>query len=316
MEARPLKFAVVREDSLLEQHIISSLHCSKPLLVASGGCTLLDLKTAFPSMELSGFDFNPTQINHIKLKQDAVKQGNLSILNINDASSQGLNQCGEFESLFRIWKTAFMELVSSPQDTLNFFLTPDHSHRLAMLESWKQNPYWNLTFDLLMHHPMLDTMFGPEATQHAEQGSYPAYFKAVFERGLAQKDAHNNPFLQHILLGYYLPHSAPAYTRAHTFLDLNLMLGSLTDIPNLSRYDFVQLSNIFDWSDDALISSWADALQNLKQGAVILIRQLNNTRDLKPFFAPHFSFDHALAKTLLQRDRSLFYNHIEVGIRA
>jgi S-adenosylmethionine-diacylglycerol 3-amino-3-carboxypropyl transferase len=48
----------------------------------------------------------------------------------------------------------------------------------------------------------------------------------------------------------------------------------------------------------------------------VLLRQLNNTRDLRRHFAPTFTFDDTLGEDLLAQDRSLFYNRIEVAVRA
>ena len=90
----------------------------------------------------------------------------------------------------------------------------------------------------------------------------------------------------------------------------------MPDVEGLSAFGIVSLSNVFDWSDDALTRAWADALRRgCAPGTWIIIRQLNNTRDLRPFFEPAFTFDDALGVDLLGRDRSLFYNRIEVAMR-
>ena len=97
---------------------------------------------------------------------------------------------------------------------------------------------------------------------------------------------------------------------------MTLLQGSLVDVPDLGRYQLVSLSNVFDWSSDALALEWAAKLKReLQPGAVVLMRQLNNTRDLRAFFAPEFHFDDALGRDSLARDRSLFYNRIEIGTR-
>ncbi|MFP2905428.1 DUF3419 domain-containing protein, partial [Pyxidicoccus sp. 3LFB2] len=139
---------------------------------------------------------------------------------------------------------------------------------------------------------------------------------AVFERGLQREDAPHNPFLQHVLLGAWRPEDAPEYLRAPGPVPLTLVEGSLPDVPGLERFDVISLSNIFDWSDDSLVASWSALLcREARPGCAVLLRQLNNQRNLRRFFEPAFEFDDALGAELLAKDRSLFYERIEVGFR-
>jgi S-adenosylmethionine-diacylglycerol 3-amino-3-carboxypropyl transferase len=159
-------------------------------------------------------------------------------------------------------------------------------------------------------------MFGPAATQHAAPGSYPGYFQRVFERGLARADAARNPFLQHVLFGAYRAADAPAYIAARAPRTPALVAGGLDAVPALERFDLYSLSNVFDWSEDALVADWAARLvAAARPDSAVILRQLNNERDLRRFFAPAFRFDDALGAELHARDRSLFYNRIEVAVR-
>jgi S-adenosylmethionine-diacylglycerol 3-amino-3-carboxypropyl transferase len=84
----------------------------------------------------------------------------------------------------------------------------------------------------------------------------------------------------------------PPYTPLPDAAHLTLVHGSLADVRELGRFDVISLSNIFDWSDDALVAAWAAHLAaHAKPGAHVLLRQLNNTRDLRRHFAPAFTFD-------------------------
>ena len=138
----------------------------------------------------------------------------------------------------------------------------------------------------------------------------------VFARGLRRYDAAHNPFLLHVLLGAYHPDDAPAYTRDRRGRMPELVLGGLEAVSELERFELFSLSNVFDWSDDDLVADWARRLKRAaRPGSIVLLRQLNNTRDLRRHFAPEFAFDDALGVALQARDRSLFYNRIEVGRR-
>ncbi len=312
-----LKFAVVREDASLELALIERTNARAVLTVASGGCNLLTLARRHPGIELVGFDFNPRQLAHVREKAEALGRRSLACFNVDGDDPAALNQRGEFEGLFRTLRR-FIEEFVAPASELSAFFASDtaSSRRRELCSRWFGSPYWPVAFELALAAPLLHAMFGPSATQHAEPGSYPGYFQRVFERGLQREDAPRNPFLQHVLLGRYLDADAPEYVRAAGPVSLTLIEGSLPDVPDLGRFGVISLSNIFDWSEDALVAQWATLLsREARPGCAILLRQLNNRRDLRRFFTPAFAFDDAFGEALLARDRSLFYERIEVAFR-
>jgi S-adenosylmethionine-diacylglycerol 3-amino-3-carboxypropyl transferase len=99
---------------------------------------------------------------------------------------------------------------------------------------------------------------------------------------------------------------------------IDIIEGSLPEVAgrfDLGRFDLFSLSNVFDWSDDALVADWGGRIARAAHaGAAVLIRQRNNRREVARFF-PGFRFDDALGAALLERDRSLFYERILVGFR-
>jgi S-adenosylmethionine-diacylglycerol 3-amino-3-carboxypropyl transferase len=313
-----LKFAVVREDPRVEEALVRRRKPEHILCVASGGDTALHLAYRYPEIDVTAFDINPAQLEHARQKSAAIADAEHARLNIDDASHNGLSQLGHFEALFRILRRAHIDLVGDQSDVEAFFSskTSDDT-RLHLLQDWTHSPYWPRIFDITFYHPLLNTMFGPEATQHAEAGSYPRYFRAVFEEGLTREDAATNPFLQHIFLGCYHRADAPDFLKSERLLDVDWIEGTLLDVPGrLDRFGLIHLSNIFDWSSDELVRAWSRRLsEECRPGATIVIRQLNNHRPLESFFEPDFTFDYELGDQLLRQDRSLFYNRILVGRR-
>jgi S-adenosylmethionine-diacylglycerol 3-amino-3-carboxypropyl transferase len=229
----------------------------------------------------------------------------------NDPSA--LNQQGEFERLFRVLRAAIEQLVTSRIGLEVLFIADEDAApaHAGTAPGWVRSPYWSPVFTSVFHDAMLEAMFGPAATQHAEKGSYPLYFQRAFDRGLARPDARTNYFLHHVLLGRYLDFALPPYLARPATRMPRLVEGSLQDVPDLERYDLLSLSNVLDWSDARETARWADALQQrAKQGAIVLVRQLNNQRDLEAALGPDFALDDALSLSLLAMDKSLFYERV------
>ncbi|MFV8754311.1 DUF3419 family protein [Nannocystaceae bacterium ST9] len=317
--ASTLKFAVVREDPRVERELVLRTAARELLVVASGGCTALALLAEFPELEVAAFDLNPRQLEHVIAKHEAATRGELGRLNVDDAREDGLGQCGEFERLFRVLRRILLEFVA-PLEQLERFFRPEPAasepDRAALVAEWSRSRYWPLAFELGFDPALLDAMFGPDATQHAAPGSYAPYFRRAFEALLADPQAHRNPFLQHVLLGRYLRADAPAWLLAPSPRPPTLIEGSLLEVPDLARFAVISLSNIFDWSADALVDRWAQRLiAETRPGTHVLVRQLNNRRDLRRFFAPGFRLDDALGEALRVGERSGFYERVQVLVR-
>jgi S-adenosylmethionine-diacylglycerol 3-amino-3-carboxypropyl transferase len=288
----PLKFAIVREDPELEAALVQRLDARAALLVASGGCTALTLASRFPQLAITVFDVNPMQLHHLRQKAAAPV-----------AELERLNQAGEFEALFRLLRHAVEEFVATPDEIARYFTGESQP-------TWTHSRYFPAVFATVFNDPLLHAMFGPDATQHAAPDSYPGYFQRAFERGLWRADGPQNPFLQHVFLGRFL--TTPAY--AGRSPPISIIEGSLPEVASLERFDLFSLSNVFDWSSDALVADWGARLETAHSGAAVVIRQLNNRREVAHFF-PSFTFDDALGAQLLEVDRSLFYERILVGFK-
>jgi S-adenosylmethionine-diacylglycerol 3-amino-3-carboxypropyl transferase len=301
-----LLFAITREDYRLEQALIENFYLQEQqiLCVGSGGCTPLSLRSCFPELKIDVFDFNPDQIKHIQQKQIAIENGNIPEINL-------LNQKGEFESLFRILRTTWLEFLCSEHELKQYFdVQTSHEERMNLVQKWTTNKYWLAPFHCSMNDAFLHQMFTSKATQHAGPNSYPPYFSKVIHNGLLQQEGYKNPFLQHILLGSFIDKDAPPYYQAHQKLPLQYIVGSIAELPSLHQTRLISLSNILDWSDPENVETWMTKLQEVPSGSIILIRQLNNTFNWDPFFSPYFT---RLDSTKYQHiDRSLFYNQIRL----
>ena len=328
-----LQFAVTREDPNVELAVLSRFPRSRLLLIASGGCTALTLRALLPDAHITLVDANPEQLQHVDRKLAALRELRgadlLRAFGVGEAGrASELTEGGNFEGLFRGLRQFTHDFVLPREAWLRLFGDEPSAFDIAELRAaFFTNAYWPVGFQLFFSDALLNTMFGPDATQHAVPGSYPGYFQGLIERGLLRDDARNNPFLQHIFLGHYMDREAcvPPFLKPsslHTGApesargQLASFAGFVEDLPNLHEHDFVNLSNILDWTAPEGVARLCTRLADrLAPGSVVLWRQLNHQRDIEACFGGRFTFDPDFGAELQRSDRSLFYSSIHVGVR-
>tara|TARA_B100000953_G_C17852454_1_gene368788 strand:- start:207 stop:632 length:426 start_codon:yes stop_codon:yes gene_type:complete len=138
--------------------------------------------------------------------------------------------------------------------------------------------------------------------------------KKIIE-GILRTDSHLNPFLQHIFLGYYKSEFVFPYLSSNGNQVLELIEGDIFTIKNISSYNIVSLSNIFDWSETESVKEHAEYLSQLKKGSAIILRQLNNHKDWINIFSKYFVEEYSFDLYWQIHDRSLFYDHFKLFIR-
>ena len=128
-------------------------------------------------------------------------------------------------------------------------------------------------------------------------------------------DSYLNPFLQHVFQCYYSSEAAFPYMTPGFNQELEFIEGTLYDVPDISSYNFVSLSNLFDWSEIEFVEKCADYLSQLKAGSPVLLRQLNNHKDWIDIFKTHFKEDKSFDSYWQTHDRSMFYDHFRLYIK-
>ena len=309
-------FAVNREDHYVEYDVINRLDPSRMLMIGSGGCIALSIKTTYPNLDLNVIDINPHQLTHINKKSKAVQCSDLKELNVHTKNDSCLNQAGEFDSMFQELRNSFIELVSSKKEVLSFFDSDlSDMSRSIILEKWINHNNISAPFQNVFNDININKVFSDEATKHGSPGSYINYMKNKILTGLNKKDSHLNPFLQHIFLGYYQSDNAFPYMKSKNKLDIPMTEGSILNLDNIYSYDVVSLSNIFDWSSDTVVKTHARYLSQMKKGSAIIIRQINNHKNWIEIFNDYFTEDKNFDSYWQEHDRSMFYDHIRLFIR-
>ena len=316
-----IQFAVVREDPEVESTLISQLpESSEILLIGSGGCTALTISSRFPTIVQTLLEPNKSQIELINRKVHALSHLNdaekSALFGIEVDSSLSLTSCGNFESLFKNLRLFMYEFVMEREDWLRFFSRENSG---IFPEQIFSSRYWPVAFQLFFSDSLLISMFGDDAVQHAS-GPYPAYFQKLFENGLRAQNAKTNYFLHHVFLGHYIndPECLPAYlsetvslNQSQPFRFENVLAQNMN---SFAKFDLLSFSNIFDWMkvDDVKMIA-AKVAQEMKPGAWLIYRQLNNDKNFRVLFGNTLKFDDAIAHDLHNRDRSLFYSGLHIA---
>ena len=309
-------FAVNREDHYVEYDVINRLDPSRMLMIGSGGCIALSIKTTYPSLDLNVIDINPHQLTHINKKSKAVQCSDLKELNVHTKNDSCLNQAGKFDSMFQKLRNSFIESVSSKKEVLSFFDSDlSDMSRSIILEKWINHNNISAPFQNVFNDININKVFSDEATKHGSPGSYISYMKNKILTGLNKKDSHHNPFLQHIFLGYYQSDNAFPYMKSKNKLDIPMIEGSILNLDNIQSYDILSLSNIFDWSSEDIVEIHARYLSQMKKGSAIIIRQINNHKNWIKIFNDYFIEDKNFDSYWQEHDRSMFYDHIRLFIR-
>lgn len=314
----PIQFAIVREDPLIEKELVEKYKPGHALLMASGGCTAFTLNSLFPELKLTLLDPNNAQLQLIQRKSLALQRLSMdpAIMNIGSEDPQGLNAGGNFEALFRCLRDFWRAFIIKGQELEHMF---DNEKRLKIAtDTLRASDFWPISFNMFFQDEMVSKLLGEGAVKHAPPEGHAHFFRRVVEQGLARPDALTNPFLHHIMLGHYLERreSWPLYIqRPPRDFQAEMLNSSLLEMESFAKYGFVQLSNLFDWMDDTAVAELAKRFdEELPPGAVILWRQLVNGRDFRPYFK-HFNWETELSQALLEKDRSLFYSGLVVGLK-
>jgi len=341
MKQNDIQFAVVREDPEIFMQDMQDKKVNKVLMIGSGGCSALSYKSVMPHLDITLLDMNPAQLNLVKAKVQAFKDvdndsnyrtsalfKNAAIkhrFGILDENGQKvgnkevntLSSNGNFESLFRQLMSFVFEFVVDKKELKLLLEEKEEEKVIKKSQEIFSNKYWNLAFKLYFSDDILITMFGMDAVQHAEPGSYPAYFQKVFENAILKSNRNENYFLDHILFDEYREKNLPYYLKEiPSNMDFTYILGQFSDIKNIKDFDMIDLSNIFDWMDISEVTKIINVLKNkMKIGSMIIFRQINNYKNITEIFGEEFSFDEDKCQKLKEKSRSMFYNRTNLGIK-
>jgi S-adenosylmethionine:diacylglycerol 3-amino-3-carboxypropyl transferase len=307
--SKQIKFATVREDPNIIIPLIKQYKIKKLLTICSGGCSALSYKAMYPELCVAVFDKNLAQIKLLDKK--------LKILtSVNNSSTtqklMKLNSNGVFEDIFKCFRSFINTFLISKVDLKQALVSNENISQYAY--SIFNNKYWQLAFEMFFADSFLKATFGLQAVQNAAENSYAKYFQNCFEEGILKANRQENYFLHYALLGEYINKHLPVYM--HKKLankSIQMYHGSIWDINDITDYDLIDLSNIFDWMSldetKAILNLLAE---NTKRNCMIIFRNLNNVHNYDNLITTPFVKNKLLSQQLHNNSKDLFYSSITV----
>ena len=346
---RPIAFAQVREDALLDQWVVDRLPSGAHILmVASGGCTAAMLASMQKLARLHLVDPNPAQIALSRLKlrllMTACPMERLSLLghvpmsvperrlllttelrelnlpidalgSIELVAAEGPDHVGRYEILFAKLRHALSEVADELRALLELRDIGEQSGRVA--HGTPLGKALDAAFDTVMALPNLVGLFGEAATRNRFE-PFSRHFARRTRHVLSTLPAAENPYLWQMLLGQFpkpivypwLNAAAPS-RMPEVFWTVSTMADALQH--GSQQFDFIHLSNILDWLELEEARSMLALVWNaLRPGGCTFIRQLNSALDI-PGSGECFDWETKSAEALHNRDRSFFYRGVYLG---
>jgi S-adenosylmethionine-diacylglycerol 3-amino-3-carboxypropyl transferase len=348
---RPIAFAQVREDPVLDQWIVDQLGKGvEVLLVASGGCTACLLGTLPRISRLHLIDPNPAQIALARLKLRLLARCDpaerLSILGhaampeeqrrltlarelaaldlpptalgpVDLLGKIGPDTAGRYEGLFSKLREALSEVAGDIATLLRLGDPVEQSQRAH--PSTRIGTALDAAFDSVMALPNLIGLFGEGATRNRCE-PFSRHFAGRTRHVLATLPAGDNPYLWQLLRGEFpngVTYPWLGAAKPTRLPEVQWTVASMADALRGRReeFDFIHLSNILDWlPPEEARSTLESAWSALRRGGLTFIRQLNSSLDV-PSLGTRFEWQEGPTRELHLQDRSFFYRNLHLGLK-
>jgi len=309
-----LPFATSLDDPRLEADLLPRAMSKRALIACGAGCSVLSLARRYPDVAYTGFEPSARTLAHVRAKIAAAEARDTKLLNLENESPTGLNQCGLYEDVFAHFRERLHATVAPREEVLRFFRRERDLQELdALLRTWLRNPGWKAACEGAFGDP-LRAVLGSE-TERNLTTTWPEYVRGALERALRRDAAPENPFLSLALLGMYGEDREPYYVRNGGPFELDLVEGALGDVPEIERFDLVSLGTSLDLESDAAVQAVVKLLGKLRPGAVVFVRQIGSSRSIRPFFDERFWFDDRMSRRFAERDRSVLTDRFEVAVK-
>jgi S-adenosylmethionine-diacylglycerol 3-amino-3-carboxypropyl transferase len=346
---RPIAFAQVREDALIDQWVVDQVGANaKMMMVASGGCTAAALAASGKLSHLHLVDPNPAQIALTRLKLRLVEScfpeeriallgharmdaGNRArrlaeeLINlglpadvlgpIEWIAEVGPDHAGRYEAVFAELRRILLPEADELTRILN--LNDPVPQAALVAPHTHLGRAFDAAFALVMSQENLVQLFGAEATNNRAK-PFAQHFADRTRESLARSGAADNPYLWQVLQGRFPPKVVPRWLAipcCSKMPSLEFSVARMADVLAAARceFDIVHLSNILDWlSPENARITLELAGKVLRPGGWVVIRQLNSTLKIRDL-GDWFQWEVELSDRWHAADRSYFYRALHFG---
>ncbi|MEC9281126.1 MAG: DUF3419 family protein [Bdellovibrionota bacterium] len=312
-QSNPLKFASAADDFLTETKVIEKLNVKKVLLKVGGGCNLLNLLATHKDVQLDCFDADIVGLDHLKSKLSALKRNDLDRLNYLSAEQVGLNQCGRYESLLRIFRRFVYEIILEHDSFLERFWEAEEIEKQKILNELFLSLAWQRAFSMFFAKESLEAIVGGQWSDDSC-----GFVKKNIETLLLREDRSSNWFLKHLFKGEYDEDAYPPYLDFKSWdsvQSFEIFHSELWDL-EIESYQLLSLGNYVDFLSKEDAKKLEVALKTrLPKGSAIILRTLKNEDPFVDSLKSDFSIDRAWGEELLKEDKSFLYSHQAIAIK-
>lgn len=347
---RFLRYANCWEDSRIIREGLSIRPGEKGLSVASGGDNALFLLTADPAeivafdwnhselacteLKMAGFrelshaellaflGVRPSgkrQESYRKLREVLSESSRAYFDRHPEIIRRGLIHCGKFERYFQLFRRGIAPLFCSSRRLSEFCRLRKPEEQRAFYGRWIDGKRFRAIFRLYFGVRLMGRL-GRDRSFYRHVGDtdhFPEEVKVRFEYGISHSRNFENPYLSYILRGNYSESSLPDYLREENHdcirgrLDrLRLFRGSLLEVPEGRPFDFLNLSDLFEYMDEEGFSENERKLSALASpGARIALWNMQNRRYLRK---GDFLAEEEESRRLFSKNRSYFYRDFTI----
>ncbi|MDB5036345.1 MAG: hypothetical protein JWQ98_3586 [Chlorobi bacterium] len=238
--------------------------------------------------------------------------------------ASGMIHAGKFESYFHLFRRWVLPLVHGRRDVAALLAPKTGSERVEFYNRRWDTRRWRWMFRLFFSRFVMGRMGrDPEFFRYVE-GSVAERILERVKYALTELPAHDNPYMTYILTGGF-GDALPFYARPGNFAAIRENLGALRlfrgDLSAAlqsagGRFDAWNLSDIFEYMDDALFETVAsEIIDRSAAGARIAYWNMLVPRRISERFPERTRYLAELSGRLLLKDRAFFYQSFHVDER-
>lgn len=303
-ESPHIRYANVYEDV---NSLLSVFKKGIYLSIASGGDNTFGLLLNNPK-KIVAFDYNITQIYLVKLKMHAFKsleyKEMLAFFGINssikerinlfnkikdtlekdvynyfnnhlDIIKDGLIYCGKFEHYLNLFKKYILPLTHTKRFIKRFMNASSIDEQRILYKKF-DNVRFRMLFKIFFSKTVMSSLGRDKTYFKYLDKDLAKNLKERIDLGFNNVLNKENPFMQYIILGKFI--TLPEYLKEENFnyiksnLDkITLVCDEFSNVLMMEKYDFLNLSDIFEYMDEATTLALEEKIYNQTNAKAIVV---------------------------------------------